>query len=60
MSIVEEAQTETAQPGWFNDPLGRHHLRYHDGTEWTDHVTHFGPTPCEGCAGQAASGQTGC
>ncbi len=36
--------------GWHNDPKGHHRLRYFDGDEWTDHVTHFGPTPCLRCA----------
>lgn len=25
-------------PGWWADPLLRHELRYHDGTNWTMHV----------------------
>lgn len=36
-------------PGWYADPFALHRLRYHSGTDWTDHVTHFGPTPCQGC-----------
>lgn len=36
-------------PGWFPDPLEKHHLRYFDGDEWTDHVTHHGPEPCTDC-----------
>ena len=35
--------------GWFSDPHEIHKLRYFDGSRWTDHVTHFGPTPCQGC-----------
>lgn len=54
MAVIEQAQTETTQPGWFTDPLHEHNLRYFDGAEWTDHVTHFGPTPCPGCAAVAA------
>lgn len=38
--------------GWHDDPSRRHDLRYHDGTGWTDHVTHFGPVPCAGCRHQ--------
>jgi hypothetical protein len=51
--------TETSQPvvltsllvtkGWHTDPRQQHDLRYHDGREWTGHVTHFGPVPCRGC-----------
>ncbi len=25
--------------GWYPDPSGRHELRYHDGTDWTIHVS---------------------
>lgn len=35
--------------GWHEDPRHLHDLRYHDGSGWTDHVTHFGPVPCTGC-----------
>lgn len=35
--------------GWHEDPWHLHDLRYHDGSGWTDHVTHFGPVPCTGC-----------
>ena len=37
---------------WYVDPLAQHHLRYFDGMQWTDSVTHFGPTPCRGCSDQ--------
>lgn len=40
--------TQTA--GWYDDPQGDHRLRYFNGDGWTDHVTHFGPTPCIRCA----------
>jgi hypothetical protein len=40
---------ERPNSGWFPDPIGEHHLRYHDGMNWTAHVTHYGPTPCTGC-----------
>lgn len=36
--------------GWFDDPDAQHRMRYFDGTTWTEHVTHFGPTPCSGCS----------
>lgn len=38
-----------AAKGWHEDPWHLHDLRYHDGSGWTDHVTHFGPVPCPGC-----------
>lgn len=47
--MIEQPSTATTLAGWFPDPMEEHNLRYHDGTEWTAHVTHFGPSPCEGC-----------
>ncbi len=35
--------------GWHVDPMAIHKLRWHDGAEWTEHVTHFGPVPCQHC-----------
>jgi hypothetical protein len=33
---------ETAEgaknPDWYPDPVGNHELRYHDGSQWTEHV----------------------
>lgn len=55
MAVIDHPPTSTTTTGWFDDPLGEHHLRYFDGATWTDHVTHFGPTPCGGCAGASAS-----
>lgn len=60
MSIIEQRDDQrsyepsitTIQPtaaGWFDDPRAQHRLRYFDGDTWTDHVTHYGPTPCKGC-----------
>ncbi len=48
-SRIEEQQTESMAAGWYDDPQGRHRLRYFNGLAWTSHVTHFGPTPCIGC-----------
>ncbi|MCU1352709.1 MAG: Scramblase [Acidimicrobiales bacterium] len=31
-------------PGWHNDPTGRHQHRFWDGTEWTDQVADVGVT----------------
>ncbi len=55
MAVIEQPPAETTQPGWFSDPLGQHNLRYFDGVDWTDHVTHFGPTPCTSCAGRPSA-----
>ncbi len=30
--------------GWQADPFGRHELRYHDGSKWTEHVSDAGAT----------------
>lgn len=54
MAVIDP--TTTAQKaGWYTDPEGRHYLRYFDGNAWTEHVTHFGPTPCSGCAIEPAA-----
>ena len=29
-------------PNWYPDPLGRHELRYWNGTQWTEHVSSHG------------------
>jgi uncharacterized protein YxjI len=29
-------------PNWYPDPLGRHELRYWDGSQWTEHVSSHG------------------
>ena len=37
--------TDTPQqtpPNWYPDPLGRHELRYWDGSQWTEHVSSHG------------------
>ncbi len=48
---TEQTSTEPTptSAGWFDDPRGEHRFRYFDGTDWTDHVTHYGPTPCLRC-----------
>lgn len=55
--VVEPAQLSVAQgvsqtppppppvstpPGWYQDPFGRHHLRYYDGSQWTTHTSTAG------------------
>lgn len=51
MALAEEKSTlEATEAGWYPDPDRIHQLRYFDGTGWTSHVTHNGPTPCEGCS----------
>jgi uncharacterized protein YxjI len=32
----------TTAPDWYPDPYGRHELRYHDGGQWTEHVSSHG------------------
>ena len=31
-----------APPNWYPDPMGRHQLRWFDGTQWTEHVSSNG------------------
>lgn len=49
LTALDQSMTDEFAMGWHADPEQLHKLRYHDGVEWTDHVTHFGPTPCSGC-----------
>ena len=49
MTQVDVLHPVETAAGWYPDPDERHDLRYFDGRSWTDHVTHFGPTPCPGC-----------
>jgi uncharacterized protein YxjI len=44
----------TTQSGWFADPLGRHQLRYFDGSQWTEHVSSNGRTAVDPPVGQGA------
>ncbi|HEY7135723.1 MAG TPA: DUF2510 domain-containing protein [Acidimicrobiia bacterium] len=32
----------TTTPGWYPDPTGRHEVRYHDGSSWTQYVSDAG------------------
>jgi uncharacterized protein YxjI len=36
------SDTGTTAPDWYPDPYGRHETRYHDGTQWTEHVASHG------------------
>ena len=36
------SDTGTTAPDWYPDPSGRHEMRYHDGTVWTEHVSSHG------------------
>ena len=36
------SSSSSASPNWYPDPMGRHQLRYFDGTQWTDHVSSNG------------------
>lgn len=49
MTSTEMTSTPVAEPGWYRDPREIHQLRYFDGTIWTPHVTHAGPSPCDRC-----------
>ena len=48
----EETACTTTPAGWFADPLGRHQLRYFDGTQWTEHVSSNGRTAVDPPVGQ--------
>lgn len=50
MAVIDPTSVSVEHAGWYPDPEQRHNLRYFDGQDWTDHVTHYGPTPCGGCA----------
>lgn len=50
MALAEhQSALDTTEAGWYPDPDQVHRLRYFDGLAWTAHVTHFGPSPCNGC-----------
>ena len=49
MEFAPTTETTAVAKGWHADPLNQHDLRFHDGRIWTEHVTHFGPVPCNGC-----------
>ena len=36
------SETAAHPANWYPDPLGRHELRYYDGTQWTEHVSSNG------------------
>src|SRR5581483_9421164 len=44
--------TTPTPAGWFADPLGRHQLRYYDGTQWTEHVSSNGQASIDPPVGQ--------
>lgn len=45
----EHSTVPVVGKGWHPDPMAIHKFRWHDGTEWTGHVTHYGPVPCRHC-----------
>jgi hypothetical protein len=50
MAVIDHPTVTVDRAGWYPDPDQQHNLRYFDGQDWTDHVTHYGPTPCSGCS----------
>jgi uncharacterized protein YxjI len=36
------SQTDAHPANWYPDPVGRHELRYYDGSQWTEHVSSGG------------------
>ena len=50
----QQPQSPPASPaGWYADPLGRHQLRYYDGSQWTEHVSSNGTTSIDPPVGQS-------
>ena len=43
-SATAMASEDSNPASWLPDPLGRHELRYWDGTEWTSHISDNGVT----------------
>ena len=43
----------TPPADWYPDPLGRHELRYWDGTQWTEHVSSHGRQSVDPLGGAA-------
>jgi Protein of unknown function (DUF2510) len=41
-AVPTAPQRPPAVAGWTTDHTGRHQLRYHDGTQWTEHVSDSG------------------
>ncbi len=46
---MTDGPADVTMAGWYADPFETHRMRYFSGVEWTEHVTHYGPTPCSGC-----------
>lgn len=44
---------------WYPDPGGKHELRYHDGSQWTDHVSDHGRQGTDPLVGAGAVPTTG-
>jgi uncharacterized protein YxjI len=47
--------SDSSPAAWHPDPLGRHELRYWDGTSWTEHVSNAGVTATDPLATSAAA-----
>jgi uncharacterized protein YxjI len=48
----QQPQQAATPAGWYADPLGRHQLRYFDGSQWTEHVSSNGQTSIDPPVGQ--------
>lgn len=48
--LASSMSSTAVTSGWYRDPSGQHEMRYNNGQHWTEHVTHSGPTPCQGCS----------
>jgi hypothetical protein len=44
-AVRDRGASNTASPGWYPDPTGRHGVRYWDGRIWTDEVSDITTDP---------------
>ena len=49
--MTKRGTTSGPLPGWFDDPSGRHEIRYWDGRRWTRHVSDHGRRSVDPTAG---------
>jgi uncharacterized protein YxjI len=57
LSAMSE-QTPSTPASWYPDPMGRHELRYFDGSQWTDHVSSSGNQGVDPVGGGGVSAAT--
>ena len=55
--MTDAATGTSSNAGWHPDPMGRHELRYFDGSSWTEHVADGGVTSTDPLQASAGSAQ---